>query len=172
MKSTYYYIANGEQKGPITLEELLTFVQRDTMIWHPGMSDWKPASEVEEIAPHLGSSNTSCNNVPVDTYNESNTNKYITNHNGYSYNSSNDSNKPNNYLVWSILLTLLCCMPFGVVSIIYSTKVDRCWKQGDNVGAQEASDNCKKFLIWGAIIGFIINLLYFGLNIASLRWNQ
>jgi hypothetical protein len=28
---------------------------------------------------------------------------------------------PNNYLVWSILVTLFCCLPLGIVAIIKST---------------------------------------------------
>ena len=31
--------------------------------------------------------------------------------------------EPENYLVWAILCTVLCCLPIGIVSIVYSTKV-------------------------------------------------
>ncbi|MCD8166876.1 MAG: CD225/dispanin family protein, partial [Bacteroides sp.] len=34
------------------------------------------------------------------------------------------SQKPDNYLVWAILSTVLCCLPAGVVSIVYSVKVN------------------------------------------------
>ena len=29
--------------------------------------------------------------------------------------------KPDNNLVWAILCTLLCCLPFGIVSIVYAS---------------------------------------------------
>lgn len=32
--------------------------------------------------------------------------------------------KPENYLVWAILSTVCCCLPFGLVSIVYAAKVD------------------------------------------------
>ena len=32
--------------------------------------------------------------------------------------------KPDNNLVWAILATVLCCLPFGIVAIIKSTQVD------------------------------------------------
>ncbi|WP_197513887.1 CD225/dispanin family protein, partial [Mycobacterium sp. 1165178.9] len=38
--------------------------------------------------------------------------------------------EPDNYLVWAILCTVLCCLPFGIVSIVYSNKVSGLWAQG------------------------------------------
>lgn len=56
-------------------------------------------------------------------------------------------NKPDNYLVWSILSTVLCCMPFGIAAIVYSTKVDSLWNSGDTLGAQEASKKAKMWML-------------------------
>ena len=49
--------------------------------------------------------------------------------------------KPDNYLVWAILCTILCCLPLGIVSIVYAAKVDGLYSSGDFDGAQEAADN-------------------------------
>lgn len=68
--------------------------------------------------------------------------------------------KPDNYLVWAILCTLFCCLPLGIVSIVYSSKVDNLYYAGDYVGAQNAADNAKKWAKWGAIICAIISALY------------
>lgn len=35
--------------------------------------------------------------------------------------------KPDNNLVWGILVTILCCLPFGIVSIIKASSVDNLW---------------------------------------------
>ncbi|MGC4005868.1 MAG: CD225/dispanin family protein [Pirellulales bacterium] len=51
--------------------------------------------------------------------------------------------KPQNYLVQSILTTLCCCLPFGIVAIIFAVQVDSKWNQGDFAGAQKSSDNAK-----------------------------
>lgn len=69
-------------------------------------------------------------------------------------------NPPDNNLVWAILCTVLCCLPFGIVAIIKSTKVKELWAQGDHAGAQKAADDAKKYAIWGAVAGFIGIALY------------
>jgi hypothetical protein len=53
-----------------------------------------------------------------------------------------------NYLVFSILTTLFCCLPAGVVGIIYSSQVNTKLSQGDAAGAKKASDNAK---LWSII---------------------
>ncbi len=52
--------------------------------------------------------------------------------------------KPDNYLVWAILSTLLCCMPFGIVAIIKATQVDTYWANGNYDEAYAAADSAKK----------------------------
>ena len=68
--------------------------------------------------------------------------------------------KPDNHLVWAILCTLFCCLPFGIVSIVYSSKVDGLYSARDYVGAQQAADNAKKWAMWGAICGGIVLVIY------------
>lgn len=72
--------------------------------------------------------------------------------------------EPDNYLVWAILVTVLCCLPFGIVSIVYSTKVSGLWTQGRYAEAQSAADSAKKWAIIGAIAGVaayvIVGILY------------
>ena len=53
-----------------------------------------------------------------------------------------------NYLVFSILATLLCCLPTGIVGIIYSSQVNTKLSQGDVAGAKKASDNAR---LWSII---------------------
>lgn len=68
--------------------------------------------------------------------------------------------KPSNNLVFAILSTLLCCLPAGVVSIVYAAQVDGKWNAGDYAGAQQASDNAKRWAIISAVIGLIVLVLY------------
>jgi Interferon-induced transmembrane protein len=67
--------------------------------------------------------------------------------------------EPENYLVWAILCTVLCCLPLGIVSIVYSTKVSELWVQGRFAEAQNASDNAKKWAIIGAIVGAVVYVI-------------
>lgn len=67
---------------------------------------------------------------------------------------------PPNYLVWAILSTVLCCLPLGVASIVFSTQVNSKWALGDVAGAQDSSAKAKKFAIWSAIAWVIVAALY------------
>ncbi len=67
---------------------------------------------------------------------------------------------PESNLVWAILCTVLCCLPLGIVSIIYASKVDGCYATGRYA---EAVDNSQKALKWakiGAIISAVFWILY------------
>ena len=46
---------------------------------------------------------------------------------------------PKNYLVCSILSTVLCCLPLGIVAIVYSTKVNDYYIMGLYDEAMRAS---------------------------------
>ena len=50
---------------------------------------------------------------------------------------------PPNYLVWAILTTVFCCLPFGIVSIIFAAQVNSKWQMGDYEGAKLSSKNAK-----------------------------
>jgi hypothetical protein len=67
--------------------------------------------------------------------------------------------EPDSHLVWAILSTLLCCLPLGIVSIVYSTKVSGLWAQGRYAEAQAASDSAKKWAIIAAIVGVVSSII-------------
>ena len=63
--------------------------------------------------------------------------------------------KPNNHLAWAILSTLFCCLPLGIVSIVYSAKVDGLYNSGDYAGAYNAANKAQNYAMWGTVLGFI-----------------
>lgn len=69
-----------------------------------------------------------------------------------------------NHLVWSILSTVLCCMPFGIVSIVFSTQVNTKQAQGDYTGAVAASKKAKTWAIASAVAGVVAFVLLVGLG--------
>lgn len=75
--------------------------------------------------------------------------------------------KPDSNLVWAILSTLFCCMPFGVVAIVYAAKVDSLWSTGKNQEAYDASESAKKWAMASLIAGLIIFVIYFCIGFAS-----
>ena len=68
--------------------------------------------------------------------------------------------KPKSFLVLSILVTVLCCLPFGIIAIIQSAKVDNLWNAGQYDEAQTASRKARNWVIASAATGFVISVLY------------
>lgn len=66
--------------------------------------------------------------------------------------------KPNNWLWQAIAATLLCCMPFGIVSIIFATRVNSLYYSGQYAEAEQASKKAKLWVILSVIV-FFINLV-------------
>ncbi|MCL1932719.1 MAG: CD225/dispanin family protein [Candidatus Azobacteroides sp.] len=67
--------------------------------------------------------------------------------------------KPDSFLVWAILCTLFCCLPFGIVSIVYAAKVDGLWYSKDYTGAIEAARKARTWFWWGFGIGIFSILI-------------
>ena len=55
---------------------------------------------------------------------------------------------PNNHLVWAILVTLFCFLPFGVVSIIKASAVNSLWAQGRWQEAHASAASARTWAIW------------------------
>ena len=62
---------------------------------------------------------------------------------------------PDNKLVWSILVTLFCCLPFGIVAIIKSAEVNSKWSAGDVAGANQAAADAGKWIKWSVIVSIV-----------------
>lgn len=67
---------------------------------------------------------------------------------------------PDNYLVWAILTTVLCCLPLGIPAIVFASQVNSKWAVGDVAGAMDASRKAKQFSMWAAIVGVAGAVLY------------
>ena len=74
---------------------------------------------------------------------------------------------PPTYLVWSVVMTVLCCMIPGIVAIIYSAQVSSKFYQGDIEGARRASRRAEIWIIISFVLGVLSNTLYLPLMIAG-----
>ena len=122
-------------------------VSANDLIWQEGMPDWKPASQVSAFqgAAPMAPPPISQGNVPMVQPPGMAAGQYP---------------QIPNYLWQSIVATVLCCMPFGVVGIVYAAKVDGLVARGDVAGAQAASKAAKTWTNVAVGCGLLVVVFY------------
>ena len=76
--------------------------------------------------------------------------------------------KLNTWLVPSILVTVRCCLPFGIVAIVFASKANSCLGAQDYEGAQKAAKTAKIWF-WVALgTGLVGNIIALGLQVLAL----
>ena len=80
---------------------------------------------------------------------------------------SSKTTKVPNYMIWSILATLLCCLPSGIVRIIYSAKTTSLVEKGDYSGALTASAKAKVWCVVSLILGIVMSITIGVISIIS-----
>ena len=63
--------------------------------------------------------------------------------------------RPKTWLVESILVTILCCLPFGIVGIVNAAKVNSLYDQGLYDESARVSANAKRWTMYGLIVGLV-----------------
>ena len=186
MKQYYYVDGNNQQQGPIDAAQLPAFgVTTKTLVWCEGMANWQAAGEIPELAsffaakqPEIPAQPQMQPGTPAQPQMQPQAQPQVQpqtmNINNFQQtqqpmntqppfqqpNNQQMPPQPDNYLVWAILVTVLCCLPLGVASIIYSVKVGSLYAQGDYNGAVDASQKAKKFAMIGGIGGLIFIVIY------------
>lgn len=67
---------------------------------------------------------------------------------------------PKTWLVESILVTIFCCLPFGIAGIVNAAKVESRFYAGDIEGANRASAEAKKWTMISFWIGIAVGVIY------------
>lgn len=141
--SQYYYTDGKERFGPFTVEQLGDRdITENTLVWKEGLPDWVPARNLNELSGLFATAASMP--PPIDIQKV-----YMP-----------PEAPPKNWLIESILVTLLCCLPLGIVGIVYATKVDTLWTTGQREEALKASREAGKWVKIGALSGFVIIILY------------
>ncbi|WP_165020229.1 MULTISPECIES: CD225/dispanin family protein [unclassified Dysgonomonas] len=175
----FYYIdeVSKQQCGPFSINELQAKnIRPNTMIWSSGMTDWAEARTVAELE-FLFNPNVSMPVAPP-TQGDASSPQYNNQRNGnastpnqgmYASNvyGRNTINRgvdvrpmPKNWLIESILVTVACCLPFGIAGIVSATKVESLYYSGDYDGAEQASKDAKKWTVIGFCCTGIVMVLY------------
>jgi len=63
-------------------------------------------------------------------------------------------------LVLSIICTVLCCLPLGVVGIVFAAMAMGAKNSGDFVGAADKARKARLFALIGIGIGLVVTVLY------------
>lgn len=134
-----YYILNGsEQQGPYTIDQLRGRVTPQTYVWREGLPDWIQAGDLPELSGLLVPEGA----VPPPAQGQ------IT------------GTKPKDYLVESILVTLFCCMVFGILGIVYSVQANSAFSSGNITAANEFSAKAKQWVTYGFWCGIAVVGIY------------
>lgn len=129
-----YYILNGsEQQGPYTIDQLRGRVTPQTYVWRDGLADWVQAINLPELSAVL---------LPEGSV------------------SPSGVVKPKDYLVESILVTLFCCMVFGILGIVYSVQANSAFSSGNITAANEFSAKAKQWVTYGFWCGIAVVGIY------------
>ncbi len=74
-----------------------------------------------------------------------------------------------NHMVEAILTTVICCVPFGIVAIVYASQVNTKLAQGDIEGAKSASKKAIGWIIASVIVGAIAGIIYVGATMLGME---
>lgn len=153
----YYFIdQQGNQSAAPVDETLLTAygVTPKTFVWCEGMTDWKQADSIPSLAIYF------TDKAPLPTVEP----PVGTGRHAPSYNSAV---KPDSYLWLGILTTILCCLPFGIVSIVYASKVDSLWFAGYHDEARANSEKAKNWGIAAFVTSLVVGFIYICILISA-----
>lgn len=138
----YYIIDNGQQCGPFSVEQLrMRGITGETQVWCSGMPQWTNAQNVPELRPYIKP-------IAQSPY-----------YHDQKYRATPTSHRPGNnniaIAIGATIISFIFCniigLAFGIVSIIFASKVDRLWKAND---FNEAENSAEKAKTWG-IVSFI-----------------
>lgn len=172
----YWIVINEERIGPLTFEELKGYdLKADTPVWYAGLEDWIQADQVAELAELLNSEGADIEENTEDEATE------VVDAESVSESVSEPAEPvmaveekplrpcPPSYLVWAVLVVVLCCAPLGIPAIIYSSQVKTKYNKGDYSGARKASERAALWVIL-AFVGGLIYQPFSGL--LSLLWGS
>ena len=142
----WYYAINGEQNGPVDKTELQRLIASGAVkpgdyVWTEGMRDWQAAGRVPELAAGLPPASPPLR--APDREAEEDGGETIP-----------------NYLPWAILVTLCCCLPGGIASIIYSVQATSQRNAGNWTEARLNAERARNWLIWSVVLGALANVAW------------
>jgi hypothetical protein len=145
-----YKILGADQKeyGPVTADQLRQWITEgransQTMVQGPDSTEWKPLGNFPEFAGILPPAPAATPGAPAS----------------YAGMAGMQPNVPN-YLWQAIVVTLCCCLPFGIPAIVFASQVNAKLAAGDVSGAMASSGKAKMWCWISFALGLVVNLAY------------
>lgn len=145
----YYYNDGTNRFGPMSVEKLLiSDINAKTLVWCDGMTEWIEAGEVPEIAEALKSVPPPIPRPePKPTPESEPTVEEQT--------PTPPPERPKSWLLESILATIFCCLPFGIIGIINALDVESRYNAKEYDKSIRASNEAKRWCKYALIVGLI-----------------
>lgn len=173
----WYYSKDNQQMGPVAEEQLKTLLRTSalsasSLVWKEGMADWKPVTEIPELAVALTTMPPRSGLVIPPTPPSANPYSSPASQINRTYGNQPMVGQAINgggILAFAIFSTVMCCLPTGVAGIVYAAQINSKLAMGDFLGAAESARLSKMwswigfglvgafflfYLIVGAITGF------------------
>lgn len=159
----YWINHKGVQSGPVDLEGLKEMgLTSAAYVWHEGMSDWAPITQLPELqgmyemvgTPQAQAESPRQEVVTGQPYNQPQPQPQPQPQLQPAQENGTEPCPPTN-LVWAIISTVLCCLPAGIVAIVYALKVTNKYREGDIEGAKKASEIGAWWCIASIVLGII-----------------
>ncbi len=154
---------DNRRVGPLTFDELAAIaLTADIPVWHDGLPDWTICGELPELAyrfrrptpppPPSVSENIRPPQPPIVAEPEPVAETII------EATVTRESEPcPPTYMAWSIVATVLCCLPIGIVGIIFASKVTTAWRMGDLKNAEKYSEWTQWCIILSISLGLLMS---------------
>lgn len=159
MRQYFYLTPQNEQKGPVNGSQLAAYgVNANTMVWTEGMAQWAPAGSIAELTSVIAPAAAPVPPPASAPQPQPQSVVYVqTNSAGTSQPSMP---KPDNHMLMAVLTTVFCCLPLGVVGIVYASKVDSLYYAGDYAGATNAANSARRWSLIGIVGSIVISIIY------------
>ncbi len=129
----YYLSVDGEKMGPYTFEDLKKIpITAKTLVWVEDKGVWSEAKDLNELSSLLPQYTDS--DLSASTYKA----------------------PPKTWFIESILVTIFCCMPFGVVGLVYAIQV----RSMIEIGRLDLAEKFSKQAKTWTIISFFVGLFF------------
>lgn len=169
----YYMIINGAQSGPFSKEEMLSNgLTPSTPVWRAGMTDWRKAEDLPELADLFRASDDSAFGGYAQVEPQPQPGPYRAYAPGQEYNQRQQygpTGVPHtNWMPWAIVATVInicsCIgLVFGIIAIVHASKANNFYLVGNDMQGDANNSTAKIMTIIALVIGglgIIGNIIY------------